>query len=149
MPACRPCSAAVILLTSLSLFAQPATPIYHLSGRSAPSLRHALFAPDHDVLLCTAANPHGSSVDLPTTLFNPHELSICAWVVLKAQKQHDYRQVVFKSRRSDSPQRVDFKFGFWGAVPEFAYIHEDGKWHGIMRNDNDLTIPPGSRMPLK
>ncbi|MDQ0291605.1 LamG-like jellyroll fold domain-containing protein [Oligosphaera ethanolica] len=148
MPFCRTCSAAVVLLTSLSLFAQPATPFYHLSGRSAPSLRHALFAPDHDVLLCTAANPHGSSVDLPPALFNPHELSICAWVVLKAQKQHDYRQVVFKSRRNDSPQRVDFKFGFWGAVPEFAYIHEDGKWHGIMRNGNDLAIAPNRRVPL-
>lgn len=148
MPNRHICSAAVVLLTSLSAFAQPAAPIYHLLGRSAPGLRHAQFAPDHDVLLCTTANRAVTAAELPKTLFNPQELSICAWVMLKAQKQDNYRQIVFKSRRGDNPQRVDFKFGFWNTVPEFAYIHEDGRWHGIMRNGKDLAIAPDRRIPL-
>jgi hypothetical protein len=139
---------AAILLTSLPLCAQSAAPFYQLLGESVPSVKQVYFAPEHQVMLCSADNPQPSTLELPAGLFNPHQLSISAWVVLKSQQRDDYRQVIFKSRRGEGPQRVDFKFGFWGSVPEFAYIHEDGKWHGIMRNGQTLNIAGKQYLPL-
>ncbi len=64
------------------------------------------------------------------------ELTLTAWVA--TQELRGYRTIVYKGNRKNDPERIQFCLDLWNGRLEFKYKDKDGKWQGILINNNNF-----------
>ena len=135
---------AMAFASSAVLWAQ--VPFLSISGVDHPLVEDATYSREHNAILNFSLKP---AVVKPEALaFRAEELTIAAWVAPRTGAG-GYRMIAYKGDRSREPQAVDFKFGMINMAPEFGFMDANGVWDGILRNYDDMNIPPDTRVPLK
>ncbi len=137
---------AMAFASSAMLWAQTPAPFLSISGVDHRQVEDGTYSREHNAILNYSLRP---TVIKPEALaFRAEELTIATWFAPRTGAG-GYRMIAYKGDRSRDPQAVDFKFGMINMVPEFGFMDAQGSWDGILRNHNDLLIPPGKRIPLK
>ncbi len=121
-------------------------PVLEIRGNGNPLLSDAMYHSDYKVLHCDL-NELAPVLDDKGVAWNPEALTVAAWVMPRGG-DGNYRQIAFKSRRTDVPSRVAFKFGFVRMVPEFGFLDASGRWGGILKNAENLLVPGKKTVPL-
>lgn len=130
----------------LSLSAAVPAPVLEIRGDENARLSDAVYHPEYKVFY-SDLNELSPILDDRGVSWNRKAFSLTAWVVPRGAAG-GYRQIAFKSRRTESPPRVEFKFGFCNMVPEFGFTDAKGEWKGILRNGENLLIPGKGAVPL-
>lgn len=111
-----------------------AAPVFEIKGTENPLLKNAVYHPEYKVLhIPDIAKRFPPSVSGEKLKLNPRAFTVTAWVMPR-NTLHGYRMIAFKGNRY-SAQVVDFKFGFYNQIPEFAFVTRSGVWQGILATE--------------
>ena len=109
-------------------------PVIEIKGTDNPLLKHAFYHPDYKVLhIPDIARRTPPSVSGEKLNLNPRAFTVTTWVMPR-NTVSGYRMIAFKGNRYTA-QMVDFKFGFYNQMPEFAFVTRSGVWQGILATD--------------